>query len=169
MRKPSINPFSVQNVVYHLLLGNSSMTTLKLNVMLHIINLQFKSAFGDLLWNVSEFYEAKGIQRSIWVDLRFGFMPETELFGVEMFNAQSDSRHCKLPNSLNGIVQMVRAIYKNLDNNELMSACIFSSIPLRVPAENFNGEALISEFKRYDEKIFFVAYNVDTMEKLIKG
>lgn len=44
MRKPSINPFSVQNVVYHLLLGNSSMTTLKLNVMLHIINLQFKSA-----------------------------------------------------------------------------------------------------------------------------
>ena len=96
-------------------------------------------------------------------------MPETELFGVEMFNAQSDSRHCKLPNSLNGIVQMVRAIYKNLNNNELLSACIFSSIPLSIPAENFNGEALISEFKRYDEKIFFVAYNVDTMEKIIKG
>lgn len=157
MKKTTIDPFSIQNVVYHLLNGNS-ITKLTLNIMLHTVNLMYKSCFGEILWSVSEFYLEDNIQKSIWVDDKFGFLSDDEIVDINLFNAQSDHRHCKMAKSLNGIVQMVRLLYKDLSNDELVNIALLSGIPLSTLAEEFNEKGFVSEFKRYDEELYMVTF-----------
>lgn len=168
MKKVTINPYSIQNVVYHILKDVNNMTTFKLNILLNIINKQYKCFSGDILWTVSEFYEEDGIQKSIYVDSHFGFMTETEEFGVEMYNAQSDNRHCKLPTYLNGIVQNVKMLFLNFSNEELLDVCFFSNIDISTPCEIFYSDGLFSEYKHNNEKRIFVSFDWDCISELFK-
>lgn len=157
MKRTAIDSFSVQNVVYHLLDGNS-LTKLTLNIMLHTVNLMYKSCFGEILWSVSEFYLEDNIQKSVWVDDKFGFLSDDEIVDINHFNAQSDHRHCKMAKSLNGIVQMVRVLYKDLSNDELVNVALLSGIPLSTLAEEFTERGYVSEFKRYGEELYMVTF-----------
>lgn len=157
MKRTALDPLSVQNVVYHLLDGNSQ-TKLRLNIMLHTVNLMYKACFGEILWDVNEVYLEDNIQKSIWVDCKLGFLSDDEIVDINHFNAQSDHRHCKMAKSLNGIVQMVRILYKDLSNDEIVDVALLSGIPLSSLAEEFNKEGYVSEFKRYDEKLYFVTF-----------
>lgn len=168
MRKASINPFSVQNVVYHLLKDSDNMTTLKLNIMLHIINLQYKSAFAEVLWDINDFYDDDGLQKSIWVDMHLGFIPDYEIINLYFFEMQTDNRHCKLPNSLYSIVETVKLLYSNFKNEELRAACFFANIPLGIPVRLFEEKGIISEFKHNGRKIYYITYDSDGVKDILK-
>ena len=170
MKKVTINPFSIQNVVYHLLNDKDvdNMTTLKLNILLNIINKQYKICFGDILWTMSEFFEDDGIQKSIWVDLHFGFLPEDEEFGIEMFQGQTDNRHCKLPKYLNRIVQTVKMLYLNFSNESILDVCFFTNNDISTPCEIFQtNKGFVSEFVHDNHKMLFVSFDSDCITELL--
>lgn len=167
MLKATINPFSIQNVVYNLIKNMDKVTTLKLNILLNIINKQYKILFGETLWNELEFYKENGIQKSVWLDNKFGFLPENEEFGIEMFLGQEDNRHSKLPGDINEIVRVLKMLYYDCTAEELINSCFFLNINLNCTAEYFKIDGVYSEFYVKKEKRLYANLDVDTIQNVL--
>lgn len=156
----TFDPMSVQNVVFYLLNGKVPATKLKLNIVLDIINLHYWTLYKKELWSDIEFYD-EDIQKSIYVDTHFGFLEDSEKFGLNYFTSQSDNRNCPLPEELAVIVRNAKMLYWGLNSDELLAVCFYSNISIDVPPKLVESAAIFSQYKILEKfNAYYLTYNV---------